>query len=454
MSKKNAMNASALNNRRLSVIRQSLFLLMLSLLFISFNSAVIFPKMFGYADEIFLFLSLSVIIFLILSEFRGNRLKKLLFILIIYFFYQIINWYVSPFNVSLKLALAQSFINIKVFLVSIAVVMLRRGSRLDLSATKYVFYTMLLLFSAGMIINFIFQEAWHALLGRLEASTYRYGFIRPIGWLGHPGQNAYFFTLSFSTIFLLFAKKPVIKSGLFIKKFFLFIVIDFLMAFPLTVRKGLMMTIPFGVISINSVKGIDRILLFLFLFFFGFLFFFIIKDMSIFKDTINNLKNFTHSDHAYIRGLMVYHGYSLFIDFFPFGTSPATFGTVLSQYNTLEVYEYVGIPSVYFRDGEFSGVYDSGLFSMLAENGFFGMILITVFINYYFKLNRARLDSYNYIVFKIITWFSILLSLTEPVWQNGMFTASYLINVLYIYTKNDVFRVGGVWVRKGLKSRL
>ena len=138
------------------------------------------------------------------------------------------------------------------------------------------------------------------------------------------------------------------------------------------------------------------------------------------------------------------------MSFSPFGTGAATYGTVLSGFNTLSVYEYVNLPiSRIYQDGKLSGVYDSGLFSMLAENGFIGMILMFSFIYYFFKFNKQRLDEYNYIIFKIITWFAILLSLTEPVWQNGMFTVFYTMNLLFIYSKNNIYRENGKWVLYG-----
>ena len=145
---------------------------------------------------------------------------------------------------------------------------------------------------------------------------------------------------------------------------------------------------------------------------------------------------------------MVFYGYGIFLEFFPFGSGAATFGTVLSQFNTLAVYEYVNLDMdrIYYNKGQLDGVYDSGLFSMLAENGFIGIFLMFLLIYYFFKLNKAKLDTYNYMIFKIITWFALLLSITEPVWQNGLFTVMYTINLLLIYTRNNQYRIAGKWI--------
>jgi hypothetical protein len=363
--------------------------------------------------------------------------------------YQILNYSISHFSLKLELVLIQSLINIKVFLVSFAILIIWQNNSLNKKIVRNIYYFFIGLFVIGMLLNFALQESWHILTGNTETISYRYGFIRPVGLLGHPAQNGYFFALTFVTLFLLYAKKPVIKAGIFVKKFFIFTVIDFLMAFPLSVRKGMMMIIPFGLTAFNTLKGHRKIIFIFIAFLFLNLFLFIIKDMQIFQDTIQNLRDMTTAeDNSYIRGLMIYHGFNLFLEFFPFGVGNATFGTVMSNYNTLEVYNYVGLDLSWLtrEDGTLKGVYDSGLFSMLAENGFLGMIIIFIFIYYFFNFNKKRLDEYNYLIFKIITWFAILLSLTEPVWQNGMFTVIYVMNLLFIYTKNNIYRQNKKWV--------
>ena len=214
------------------------------------------------------------------------------------------------------------------------------------------------------------------------------------------------------------------------------------MAFPLTVRKGMFMNIPFGLFVINLLDKKTKLIFIIFSIIFISIFLFIIKDFQIMKDTIDNFSHFTNDNHTYIRGLMFYYGFNLFLEFFPLGTGAATFGTALSKYNTLDVYTYVGLDLQRIYNEEMNklmGVYDSGLASMLAENGFIGMILIGIFLYYFFQFNKNRLDWYNYEIFKILTIFTILISLTEPAWQNGLYTVFYVINLLFIYTKNGQY---------------
>lgn len=443
--KSNTINISANNN--LSA-KSFLFVIMIFLFFLSFNSAIIHNLLISLSDEIFLILSTLIIFYHIFLNLLKQKIKKIYLVFLFYLIYQFINYYVSPFTLKLELVVLQSLINIKVFLVAFAILIIWQNNRFNRRIVKNTYYLFIVLFSFGMLLNFALQESWNILIGN-TAIAYRYGFIRPVGWLGNPAQNGYFFAITFVTLYLLYSKSLIVKASLFVKKFFVFIIVDFLMAFPLSVRKGMMMTIPFGFTTLSLLRGKKKFIFIVLAIIFLSGFLFIIKDTQMMEDTIMNLRDMTTADdNSYIRGLMIYHGASLFLEFFPFGVGDATFGTVLSQYNTLDVYNYVGLDlnRIYYNEGRLSGVYDSGLFSMLAENGFIGMLLMFSFIYYFFKFNKKKLDPYNYIVFKIITWFAILLSLTEPVWQNGLFTVIYVMNLLFIYTKNNIYRQNKMWV--------
>lgn len=429
------------------MINNYLFIVNLLLIFCIFNSGI---TKLNFFDEIFLFFSVLIIIFKMTEKIISRRVDKIYLILLLYILYQVINYLVSPFSLKLELVIAQSFINMKVFFVAFSILLIWNETKTTKRHIKYIYYLFIGLFIFGMFANFVLQENWHYLTGHGDTISYRYDFIRPVGWLGNAAQNSYFFAITFVTLLLLYTKKPIIKAGVFVNKFFVFTVIDFLMAFPLSVRKGMMMIIPFGFTAFNLLKGYRKIIFFGVGFLFIGLFILLIKDLQIFQDTTQNFQDMTTAeDNSYIRGLMIYYGFSLFLEFFPFGVGNATFGTVLSQFNTLDVYSYVGLDlhRIYYREGQLSGVYDSGLFSMLAENGFIGMVLMSIFIYYFFKFNKKRLDDYNYLIFKIITWFSLLLSITEPVWQNGMFTVIYAVNLLFIYSKNNLYRINKKWVK-------
>jgi len=396
-------------------------------------------------DEILLLISMIIVIVQIVSEMH-KKIDKVYFVLILYLIYQFINYIVSPFNHNVFLVLIQSLINIKVFLISLATLIVYNNTFYNNDAIKKTMFFFIILFFVGIIINWSIGSSWNIFYN--ERAVVRYGILRPIGYYISTAHVGYFFVLTFVTFYMLMSKEKIIKKTKFLKKFFIFIIIDFILAFILSTRKGMFMNIPFGLFVLSLFKIKEKILILIFLSIFLSIFVYLIKDMQIFLDTQQNISDMRDPETSYIRGLMIYHGLSLFIEFFPFGVGNASFGTVLSQYNTFEVYEYVGLPlhRIYY-DNALHGVYDSGFASMLAENGFFGIFLMFLFIYYFFKFNKQRLDSYNYELFKIITIFTILLSLTEPNWQNGLFTVFYVINLLYIYTKNNLYREKGKWVK-------
>jgi hypothetical protein len=141
-------------------------------------------------------------------------------------------------------------------------------------------------------------------------------------------------------------------------------------------------------------------------------------------------------DNYYIRGLMVYNGAMLAISHFPFGVGAATFGTVLSKYNTLEVYQKVNIPSFWYEGEDLSGVYDSGFFSLLAENGFFGIIVMILIVYYLYQLMIRQLNQNGVAILRVLFVTMAIWSITEPVIQNGIFTVIFSSLCMYIISEN------------------
>ncbi|WP_338922366.1 hypothetical protein V0M98_08715 [Pseudomonas silesiensis] len=333
----------------------------------------------------------------------------------------------------------------KLFVVAYVSVGLFLASRSGIKIAKNLYFIFIILFAVGMIANYIFGASWNNLLSS-EPIQYRYGFIRPAGYFGHYAPNSYFFSLILITLFMLSTKNLIIDKSVQVRKFYLLIVIDFLAAYPLTVRKGLFMIIPYGLYILSLLNPTKRAVFTVCasVFIAGFIFF--ISDSDMFLDTISNFNNFFTDDHAYIRGLIVYYGFSLFSEFFPLGVGNGLYGTYFSNMNS-SVYEYVGLNlDVLTSDsGALLGVYDSGISAFIAESGFIGFVLAIFIIKEFFNYNKKHLDSYNYKIFKIITYFALILSITEPVWQNGFFTTFYTSSLLYIYSKNYRYKINGAW---------
>ena len=298
-------------------INNFVFILFLGSFFLTFNQAIIKLSVFSLMDELFLFLSLIIIIFHNLQEFQLKKIKKIYLLFIIYIFYQVLNTYISPFNSKISLSLLQSLINIKVFLVSFSLLLLWNNSSTQRKILINIYFIMLFLFLIGFFANFLLQEKWNYLLGD-DIIKYRYGFISPVGWFGSKGQVIYYFSITLVTLFLLYSKSQIIKISVFVRKFFFFTIIDFLMAFPLAGRKGFMMVVPFGLIATSLLKGKKKIVFIVFASLFFMLFLFLISDMQIFQSTKSNiLAMTTDEDNSYIRGLIVFYGASLFYEFFP-----------------------------------------------------------------------------------------------------------------------------------------
>jgi len=427
-------------------IHNHLFLfLFLPLLVLIYNANISKLSVLQSLDELLLAVSIVVILVEIFINLINKKLKTINLILITYIFYQYVNYNYSPFNLNIFLVLAQSLINIKVFLIAYATLIIYNKTKQNNYFIQKTMILFIVLFFIGIVINLILGSTWNLLYD--QRVVFRYDFLRPIGYYISTAHIGYFFVLTFFTLFMLFSKEKVIKKFKFLKKFLIFIIIDFMLAFILSTRKGMFINIPFGVLVLSLFNKKQKFFILIFLSIFLSIFLYLIKDMQIFIDTQQNIYDMNDPETSYIRGLMVYNGINLFIEFFPFGVGNATFGTLLSQYNTFDVYQYVGLDLTrIYHDNSLHGVYDSGLASMLAENGFIGMIIIFLFIYYFFKFNKRKLDPYNYIIFKILTIFTILLSITEPNWQNGLFSVFYIINLLYIYTKNNQYKVKGKWV--------
>lgn len=423
-------------------LRSITFLIFCFLLFASYNSGLIAANILGYSDELLLALSTIVILAPPLAKLKLDRTSTLL---LIYIGYTLLNAFLSKFSPNFFYALAQSLIHIKLFLIAQATLILFKGTKPQLKLVEKLFFTFVILFGLGILVNLLAGEYWNSLISN-EEMQYRYGFLRPAGYFGHYAPNSYFFSLALITITMLYSKQVVVDRASQIRKFFIFVIIDFLAAFPLTVRKGLFMIVPYGFYVLSLLKLSNRIIFTVAACLFLVVFIAVIGNTEMMSDTITNFNNFFSDDHSYIRGLIVYYGYHLFLDFFPFGVGNGLYGTVFSNMN-LSVYEYVGLNPYRLmkEDGSLSGVYDSGVSALMAESGFIGMILVIALIVNFFRYNKNRLDVHGYRIFKVITFFAILLSLTEPVWQNGFFATFYISCLLYIYSKNNKFRIDGKW---------
>lgn len=131
-------------------------------------------------------------------------------------------------------------------------------------------------------------------------------------------------------------------------------------------------------------------------------------------ETIANIGEFEDIRNSqYIRGIMIYYGFALAIDYFPIGAGAATFGSILSSGSI--VYSELGLMNMQFFQ-EMQGVYDSNFATIMGEFGLFGLL---GFWYVWFELAKAGLRQYEdqplakrYVI--AISVLAIIVFLTNP----------------------------------------
>ena len=152
------------------------------------------------------------------------------------------------------------------------------------------------------------------------------------------------------------------------------------------------------------------------------------------------MSNFTNNDSKYIRGLLFFNGFWLAFNRFPFGTGAATFGSVYSQFNTLEVYRLVGMERwiLDFDDGG-AEIFDNYLGSIVAELGFLGMIIYIILIIKIYKLISQSIPSIHKIWFKITYVYLLITSTMGPFICSADGAIIYSLFFLYFVLRNETF---------------
>tara|TARA_B100000242_G_scaffold259779_1_gene204801 strand:- start:525 stop:1451 length:927 start_codon:yes stop_codon:yes gene_type:complete len=289
----------------------------------------------------------------------------------------------------------------------------------------YLWNFLLVFFFLGLISNFIFGESWNLLFS--ERIRYRYGILRPVGMFGSVAVNSYFISLIMITY--LGMRQNFFKFNNILKV----TLINIILSIFLTIRKNLLMIVPLLFIYIKKLKPqyILPAILFLFIFFTSVSFF--AFKIGFFNDIYAGLVS---EESTYIRGLMTLKGFYLAYDFFPLGVGSGTFGTFMSNYNTLEVYDYVGINLKFFTssNGNLMGVYDSSIASFLAENGILGFLIMIFFIKNINHSFRQILNYKMYNTYLLLISFSLLMTISDPINQNGFFTVFFMLCLLKLYS--------------------
>lgn len=411
-------------------LAHTIFYIMWFLMLVTFCEGILQLKLAYFADEVLLSIS-TLVVFINVSHFYRSKIgKRLVFWFIAYFIIQVVNFITSPYHLQLIYTFGQALINLKVIIIPLAFFLLIQKLNIKKIVITRFLYLFVILFFLGLVLNIILQAEWNLMLGwKVE---YRYGFLRLAGWFGGTHYLGYFFTLVSLVIWMSYLLRR--RNQLTWKFYWLYSTVQIIISFPLTIRKGLVSIfslIYYSMISGSSKKVIRTVMVVVGMSLLGYL---LVGDSSYIKDTKLDVLQMTNNDddNYYIRGLMVYNGASLAISHFPFGTGAGTFGTVLSKYNTLEVYQKVNIPSFWYESEDLSGVYDSGFFSLLAENGIFGIIVMVFIVIYFFQILAERLTLNGSRILQVLIVTMAIWSITEPVVQNGIFTVIFSSLCMYI----------------------
>lgn len=423
------------------MLNYTVFSIKLFLLLLVFCQAIIPVSFVSYADELLLIGSFALILILGIKDFRIKGSTNYTVLLLLSLIgYSIINYLISPFSGSFVIMFIQSLVSVKAIVVLFGFTLIYENTTLFKQTIRSFFIIFIILFILSLLLNLIIGETWNTVLG--AQIKYRDGLLRPVGIMSNPGNLGDYFVITITTLFFIsysnFIKsKPIISYILFSS----FTIVFSIMIF--TVRKPLLMLIPLFFI----LKGYMGKRLFYTITFSGFALLLgitLLTNGNIFKTTSNNLKNFTTlEDNSYIRGIMFYNSINFFVEEFPFGTSPGTFGSNLSQLNSTKAYEEAGITRlswVFNDEGRMEGVFDTGIGSILAEFGFIGLIIYIFFIITFYKYFRNKYSSVAK-VFSILLVYILLNTIVNPGIMHGYTSTFLIINSLYLITYNDEYSV-------------
>ena len=405
--------------------------LVFTTIFLLVSLSAIIP-LFKSIDEVLLIISLIIVLVYGGVALMFGKIYTWFIFLLLYFIIQLINYFSSPFDLNIIYVLLQSIINVKLFLGILLVYILSKEEVIKKRYVDFVWVSMILIFILGIILNWIVGESWNIYF--TDRVRYRYGILRSVGCFADVGVNGYFFSLFFTTFY--FVVRDKYANLLSSKRIVLFSLINLIASLILTVRKNLVSIIVVFFSFIREVKTFQRLFASFLLLISFFLLIFLAYIYGIFDDLIGG---FLDDDTSYIRILMFTNGFRLMVDFFPFGVGSGTFGTLMSNFNTLEVYEYVGINLRHYTniDGSLRGVYDCGFSSFIAENGFIGFLIIVGLITGINTSFKALFTVTNYKIYYILILFTLLLTFSEPIAQSGFYTVFFMVNLLKInFNKN------------------
>ncbi|SMO87602.1 O-antigen polymerase [Fodinibius sediminis] len=383
-------------------------------------------------DEVLLLFSFLLLVFYSVRDgIVFGKSRKAYIVILLFFAYSVFLFLWSPYSASFSYMFAQTAIVLKPFILMVIILRLFNPIDRKLISLSKIIKVQIYFVLFCVILNIIFRSSWNEILGVRE--NYRYGLLQLIGIFNGPGNLGDFLIM----LVIVFIGSRDYRSNhewliANVKKILKFFSLALLLVLIFVgVRKPIFMTIPliyylykYGIFRNQKKYVIQFGLAFVIL---GVI---IGTNTNIIGLTTSNLSNFSNSESSYIRGLMFFHGVSLFITHFPFGVSAATFGSNLSVINTMSVYEATDLASTKYLSGEDAfGIFDSGFASFLAEFGFIGILIYCLFLKYFFKMLD---DEYQVsLQVKMLTIYILIASIFSPGVFNGITSAIYCLFLVY-----------------------
>jgi hypothetical protein len=407
----------------------------LALLLLIVNETILFGGG-SPLDEVLLLFSFIILLFYgVRDVLKFGKYNKIYVLVLSFFFYSIFLYFWSPYSASFSLMLAQTGIVIKPFIIMLVILRLFRNIEHRMVWLKRAIVLQIGLVLFCLFINLVLRSSWNQFLG-VEVQ-YRYDILQLIGIFNGPGNLGDFLimlTISFLGLgYYRSNQEWLIKNSTNLLKYFSLVLL--LVLLFVGVRKPIFMTVPLGYYLYKyGFFSIKNRFFFQFAVSISIVGIILITSTDVIDKTVNNLSGFSNPESGYIRGLMFFHGVSLFFTNFPFGVSAATFGSNLSIFNTMSVYEVTGLASTRFLRGEdVFGIFDSGLASFIAEFGFIGLISYYFFIKEYLTtLENAYKVSLQV---KMLTIYILIITIFAPGIFNGTTTAIYCLLSMYLFNE-------------------
>ena len=387
----------------------------------------------GFLDEALMGFSMMLVFIYPLFKIKY---KEVYGIFITYFVYNIINYFISPYSNSFYMMFLQSCITLKVFIVMLATFLCYTSlsefrKRKLRKRIKFTIYAFTIVFFLAMFLNMILGTSWMEMWGL--PVLYRNDMLRIFGMFKEGGANGYY--IAFVVMTLLYFK---FSGKLNWKNVLVISIVAVLLSYISSYRKTILFCLPL-LYCYNSTLRYKKRTFNIALAILGILMITpYILESSYLENTLQDLSNFTNSDSNYIRGLLFYNGFLLAFMNFQFGTGAATFGSVYSQFNTLEVYSSVGMEH-WILDFEEGGaeIFDNYLGSVVAELGVLGMIIYAILVIRIFKLISKSISPEYRIWFKITYIYLIITSAMGPFICSADGAIIYSLFFLYFLQENE-----------------